>query len=92
MRAVPEFVIKPIWLIEAGIDGAELAPLRGEISRQGMAAAVVPHRARRDPAVAVGGRVLADGDDVLGAETFPFARQIQLHHCDQGRRPAGGIG
>ena len=71
--------MKPVWLIEAGVYGDEADPLAAEVRRQGMAAEVVPHRALRDPALAAGGRVLADGDPVIGYGTFPFARQIQLH-------------
>ncbi len=71
--------MRPVWLIEAGVYGAEADPLAAEVRRQGMAAEVVPHRALRDPALAADGRVLADGDRVIGYGTFPFARQIQLH-------------
>jgi hypothetical protein len=83
----------PVWLIEAGVYGAEAEPLLAEIRRQGMAAEVVPHQAlRTDSPVLAGGRPLADGDCVIGYGTFPFARQIQLHHrwapgawCDPAR-------
>jgi len=70
----------PTWLIEAGVYGPEAEPLLAEIRRQGMAADLVPHRALRPGAdVAVAGRVLGDGDRVVGYGTFPFARQIQVH-------------
>src|SRR4051794_894713 len=71
--------MRPSWLIEAGVYGAEAEPLVAEIRRQGMPVEVVPHRALRDPALSVGGTPLADGDCVIGYGTFPFARQIQLH-------------
>lgn len=71
--------MKPVWLVEADVYGAEADPLVAEVRRHGMAAEVVPHRALRDPALAACGRVLADGDRVIGYGTFPFARQIQLH-------------
>jgi hypothetical protein len=71
---------RPVWLIEAGVYGAEADPLLDEIRRQGMAAAVVPFEALlKGKAVAVGGRTLEDGDCVLGYGTFPFVREIQLH-------------
>jgi hypothetical protein len=71
----------PIWLIEAGVYGEEAEPLLAEVRRQGMAAAVAPHQAlTRGPLPTVGDRALADGDCVIGYGTFPFARQIQLHH------------
>lgn len=71
--------MKPVWLIEAGVYGAEADPLVAEVRQQGMAAEVVPHRALRDPTLATGGRLLRDGDRVIGYGTFAFARQIQLH-------------
>jgi hypothetical protein len=71
---------RPVWLIEAGVYGAEADPLLAEIRRQGMAAAAVPFEALlKGKAVAVAGRAFADGDCVLGCGTFPFAREIQLH-------------
>jgi hypothetical protein len=72
--------MKPVWLIEAGVYGAEANPLLSEIRRQGMIAEVVPHKAlQKGTDTVVGGRTLADGDCVIGYGTFPFARQIQLH-------------
>src|SRR5262245_38225811 len=72
--------MRPIWLIEAGVYGAEADSLLAEIQRQGMGAAVVPHHAlRKGEELSVGGQPLADGDCVIGYGTFPFARQIQLH-------------
>lgn len=70
----------PTWLIEAGVYGAEVSPLLAEIRRQGMVADVVPHQAlKKGVDLAVAGRLLAEGDCVIGYGTFPFARQIQLH-------------
>jgi hypothetical protein len=72
--------MRPVWLIEAGVYGAEADPLLAEIRRQGMAAEVVPFQALlKEKALTAGGRPLADGDCVLGYGTYPFARQIQLH-------------
>ena len=71
---------RPVWLIEAGVYGAEVEPLLAEIRRQGMSATLVSHQAlRKGVDLAVAGRVLADGACVVGYGTFPFARQIQLH-------------
>jgi hypothetical protein len=73
--------MRPTWLIEAGVYGDEATPLLEEIRRQGMAAAVVPHETLRKGSVPiVGGQPLAADACVLGYGTFPFARQIQLHH------------
>jgi hypothetical protein len=70
----------PVWLIEAGVYGAEADPLLAEIRRQGMVAEVVPFQAlQKEKSLTAGGRPLADGDCVIGYGTFPFARQIQLH-------------
>jgi hypothetical protein len=72
--------MRPVWLVEAGVYGAEAEPLLAVIRRQGMTAAVVPDQAmRRGSDLLIGGSSLADGDCVLGYGTFPFARQIQLH-------------
>ncbi len=72
--------MRPVWLIEAGVYGAEADPLLAEIRRQGMAAEVVPFQALlKEKDVVAGGRPLADGDCVLAYGTFPFARQVQLH-------------
>jgi len=72
--------MRPIWLIEAGIYGAEAEPLLAEIRRQGMVAEVVPHQALlKDKTVTINSQPLAEGDCVIGYGTFPFARQIQLH-------------
>src|SRR3954466_2802086 len=69
-----------IWLIEAGVYGAEAEPLLAEIRRQGMAAAEVPHEALlKEKALIVGGKLLTEGDCVIGYGTFPFAREIQLN-------------
>lgn len=72
--------MRPVWLIEAGVYGAEADPLLAEIRRQGMAAAAVPFQAlQKEKDLLADGRPLADGDCVVGYGTFPFARQIQLH-------------
>jgi hypothetical protein len=77
--------MRPIWLIEAGVYGAEAEPLRAEIQRQGMTAEFVPHQAlKKGRDVIVNGRLLGEDDCVIGYGTFPFARQIQLH---RGWRP-----
>jgi hypothetical protein len=69
------------WLIEAGVYGADADPLIAEIRRQGMAVERVPHAALgAGRAVTINGVPLKDDDCVLGYGTFPFARQIQLHH------------
>lgn len=72
--------MRPVWLIEAGVYGAEVEPLRAEIRRQGMVAEFVPHRALKPGAdVVVDGRALGPDDCVIGYGTYPFVRQIQLH-------------
>src|SRR5947209_3138086 len=72
--------MRPVWLMEAGVYGAEAEPLLAEIRRRGMRAEVIPHRAtRKGVNLSAGGRLLGGGDCVLGYGTFPFARQIQLH-------------
>jgi hypothetical protein len=74
--------MRPTWLIEAGVYGAEADPLLAEIRRQGMVAEVVPFRTLlKEKDIVAGGRLLADGDCVIAYGTFPFARQIRLHHC-----------
>jgi hypothetical protein len=85
--------MRPVWLIEAGVYGAEADPLLAEIRRQGMTAEVLPFRVLlREKDVAAAGHLLADGDCVLAYGTFPFARQVQLHRrwapgawCDPAR-------
>jgi hypothetical protein len=73
--------MRPVWLIEAGVYGAEAEPLLAEIRRQGMVAEVVPYQALKKGAeVIVDGRPLGPTDCVIGYGTYPFARQIQLHH------------
>jgi hypothetical protein len=73
--------MRPTWLIEAGVYGAEAAPLLDEIRRQGMAGEVLPHQAlKKDSAPVVRGQPLPSDACVIGYGTFPFARQIQLHH------------
>ena len=69
-----------MWLIEAGVYGAEAEPLRAEIRRQGMAADFVPHHGlRKDSDVFVDGRPLGPDDCVIGYGTYPFVRQIQSY-------------
>ncbi len=73
--------MRPIWLIEAGVYGAEADPLLGEIQRQGMEIEVVPYRAlKKGVELTIGRRVVSPDECVIGYGTFPFARQIQLHH------------
>jgi hypothetical protein len=72
--------MRPVWLIEAGVYGAEAEPLLAEIHRQGMAADLVPHPAlKKGSEVVINGRLLGPTDCVIGYGTYPFARQIQLH-------------
>jgi hypothetical protein len=74
--------MRPVWLIEAGVYGAEAEPLLAEIRRQGMSAEVVSFRTLlKEKDIVVGGRPLEEGDCVIGYGTFPFARQIQLCRC-----------
>lgn len=69
------------WLIEADVYGNEAEPLLNEIRRQGMAAEVVPHQAiKKGAKPVVTGVVLEPTACVLGYGTYPFARQIQIHH------------
>lgn len=73
--------MKPMWLIEAGVYGEEAEPLLAEIRRQGMQAEIVPHNAlRKDMNLTVRSQSLPEDACVIGYGTFPFARQIQLHH------------
>jgi hypothetical protein len=73
--------MRPTWLIEAGVYGDEATPLLEEIRRQSMAGELVPHQVlRKGSAPVIGGQPLAPDMCVLGYGTFPFARQIQLHH------------
>jgi hypothetical protein len=73
--------MKPVWLIEADIYGDEAIPLRGEIRRQGLRAAIVPYSALKKGAeVVVEDRAIGPSECVIGYGTYPFARQIQLHH------------
>jgi hypothetical protein len=73
-------MIRPIWLIEAGVYRDEANALLDEIRRQGMTAVVVPHsalKAENRPLLESHG--LLPDSCVIGYGTFPFARQIQLH-------------
>jgi hypothetical protein len=71
----------PTWLIEAGVHGAEIDPLLAEIRRQGMVGELLPHAAlKKGSTPVVAGTSLGPGACVIGCGTFPFARQIQLHH------------
>lgn len=73
--------MKPIWLIEAGVYGEEADPLLAEIRHQGMHAEIVPHKSlQKGQSLAVGGQPLPEDACVIGYGTFPFARQIHLHH------------
>jgi hypothetical protein len=73
--------MRPVWLIEAGVYGAEAEPLLAEIRRQGLVGEVIPYSALTKGAeVIVDGRSLGLTDCVIGYGTYPFARQIQLHH------------
>jgi ATP-grasp domain, R2K clade family 3 len=72
--------MRPVWLIEAGVYGAEADPLLAEIRRQSMLVEVVPFKSLlKDQDLVAGGRRLADGECVVAYGTFPFARQVQLH-------------
>jgi hypothetical protein len=72
--------MRPVWLIEAGVYGAEADPLLAEVRRQGMVAEAVPFSVlQKEKALTVGGRPPTDEDCVIGYGTFPFAREIQLH-------------
>ena len=72
--------MRPTWLIEADVYGDEVVPLLDEIRRQGMAAAVVPHRSLRAVAApTVGGEAIPSEGCVIGYGTYPFAQQILLH-------------
>jgi hypothetical protein len=67
-----ELTMRPTWLIEAGVYGAEADPLLAEIRRQGMAAEVVSHRTLlKEKDIIVGDRTLADGDCVVAYGTYP---------------------
>lgn len=73
--------MRPTWLMEAGVYGAEAGPLLAEIRHQGMVAELMPHAALRKGTTPSAGAVpLGEGACVVGYGTFPFARQIQLHH------------
>jgi len=53
----------PVWLIEAGVYGAEAYPLLAEIRRQGMVAEVIPFPVLlKEKSLNVGGRPLGEGD------------------------------
>jgi hypothetical protein len=73
--------MRPTWLIEAGVYGDEATPLLDEVRRQGMAGDFVEYQAlRKDSGPVIAGQRLAPDACVIGYGTFPFARQIQLHH------------
>jgi hypothetical protein len=73
--------MRPTWLIEAGVYGDEATPLLDEIRRQEMLAEVVPHQSlKKGSTPVVNGESLSPDACVIGYGTFPFARQIQLHH------------
>ena len=69
------------WLIESNVYGDEISPLLAEIRRQGMTAAVVPYRSlAKGSSPTIDGRPLPPDACVIAYGTFPFARQVQLHH------------
>ena len=69
------------WLIESNVYGDEITPLVAEIKRQGLPIAVIPYRSLTKGSVPlVDGQPVAADACVIGYGTFPFARQIQLHH------------
>jgi ATP-grasp domain, R2K clade family 3 len=73
--------MQPVWVIEAGVYGDEVVPLQGEIRRQGMRVATLPYPALKKGAeVVIDDRPIGPSDCVIGYGTYPFARQIQLHH------------
>jgi hypothetical protein len=74
--------MRPVWLIEAGIYGAEAVPLVEEIRRQGMAADLVRYEALKvgAPPIVIGARALDEDACVVGYGTYPFAQQILIHH------------
>jgi hypothetical protein len=73
--------MRPIWLIESGVYGEEATPLLDEIHRQGMAAELTPHQAlKKGSTPIIGGQSVTPDACVIGYGTFPFLRQIQLHH------------
>lgn len=74
--------MRPIWLIESGVYRSEADGLLAEIRRQSMTGELVPYAAlKQGNTPIVGGRALGDGACAIGYGTFPFARQIELHHC-----------
>lgn len=73
--------MNPTWLIESGVYGEEITPLVAEIRRQGMAVGLAPYRSlTKGSAPVVEGQPLPPGACVIAYGTFPFARQVQLHH------------
>lgn len=73
--------MRPTWLIESDVYGDEVTPLLNEIIRQGMAAQVITHQAlKKGSVLVVNEEPLTAGACVIGYGTYPFARQIQLHH------------
>lgn len=73
--------MRPVWLIESGVYGDEATPMLREIRNQGMIGDFVPHQSLRKGVVpSVAGQTLTAEKCVIGYGTFPFARQIQLHH------------
>ena len=72
--------MRPVWLIEAGVYGAEAEPLLAEVRRQGMAGDFVPYQAlTKGSEIFIDRRPIGPTDCVIGYGTYPFARQIQLH-------------
>lgn len=72
---------QPVWLIEGGVYGEEADLLLTAIRKQGMIGECIPHQALKKGLVpSICGQQLGDGVCVIGYGTFPFVRQIQLHH------------
>src|SRR5690348_12109175 len=71
--------MRPAWLIEAGVYGAEANALLAEIRRQGMAAELIPFPVLQKEKNLVAGGPFGERDCVIAYGTFPFARQVQLH-------------
>ena len=73
--------MRPTWLIEGGVYGDEATPLLDEIRRQGMAGEFVPFQVlKKGSAPVIGRQPVSPEACIIGYGTFPFARQILLHH------------
>lgn len=73
--------LRATWLLEAGIYADELLPVLEEI-RQGMNAEVIPYQFLKKGAgpIIVAGSPMRANSCVIGYGTYPFARQILIHH------------